>query len=558
MRFSAFRASVALLCFLAIRALPQTSPPTSTPPAASSGMIAGIVLDAAGSSPIRRAVVTLSTVETQPQDAVAWTDANGRFSFGYLPAGSYQLRVTKDAYQPAANVAGNSRRPPAIIRLAAGESRKDLVFRLQLVSSISGVVLDEDSEPLQGVQVQVMRPEFRRGKRRLVAGLATITDGNGHYRLSGLVGGQYAIVANGVDRQTVKMRSEATAGEPRPQYSYGVQYYPAADRADDAAFITVQPGQEISQIDLRLQARPSAMIEVKMVVPQNAVSVKDAMVNIVSVDFGNRFLGSNGVSPPDYSFIRQLASGSYLLTALATIDGKRYRGVQTVELGPQGLRGITIPIEAGIDLSGSVSVEGPDAGKNAVSFVSLVPGDDIPWNAPPLRANLNKDGSFKITGVPPGVWDINAGPIPQGGYIKSMRLGDQDVLTEEMVIRSSTAEPLKIVISTRGAVLEGDVVQSDLQARAVVLLAPAGKFRHVTSFSRFTATDDKGHFEIKSATPGQYRLYALEELDPQSIQDPDFLKPFEKYGLLITLREGPNDSQKLSIIPAAVLEGEHP
>src|SRR5216684_2427527 len=139
MRFSVFSASVGLLCSWAIGALAQTSPPPAT-----SGGFAGIVLDAAGNSPIRRAIVTLSTVETQPQDAVAWTDANGRFSFGYLSAGRYQLRLAKDGYQVAFYGAETFRRPPGIIQLGAGQLRNDFIFNLQLMTSITGVVLDED------------------------------------------------------------------------------------------------------------------------------------------------------------------------------------------------------------------------------------------------------------------------------------------------------------------------------------------------------------------------------------------------------------------------------
>ena len=553
MRFSVFSASVGLLCPWAIGAFAQTSPPS-----AATGVIAGIVLDAAGNSPIRRAIVTLSTVETQPQDAVAWTDSNGRFSFGYLPAGRYQLRVTKDGYQPAVNAAGDSRRPPAMIQLAAGEARSDLVFRLQLVSSISGVVLDEDGDPLSGVEVLVMRPAFQRGKRRLTPGPMAMTDSNGRYRLSGLVGGQYAVAATSRNRPPVKIHPEATAGQPQPQYSHGVQYYPTADRAEAATLITVLPAQEISSIDFRLPARPAAFVAGKIIVPANAGSVKDVSLNVMSHDLFNRMMMGVGASPPDYNFGGpQLAPGSYILVAQATIDGKRYRGVQTIDLGPQGLREIAIPLEPTIDLAGTVSVEGPDAAKHAPSFVSLVPGDDIPWNAPQLRANVNKDGSFKIAGVPPGVWDINAGPIPPDGYIQSMRLGDQDVLTEEMMIRPSTTEPLKVVFRTRAATLEGDVLQGDQPVRAVVVLAPEAKFRHVLSFYRFATTDDKGHFEFKRARPGESRLFAFEEFDEQSIQDPDFLKPFEKYGVPVTLREGPNDAQNLSIIPAAPLQGAH-
>ena len=527
---------------------------TSAP--ASPGAIGGVVVNANDSSPIRRAIVTLSTVEAQPQDAVAWSDANGRFSFGYLPAGRYQLRVIKDGYQAAVYGGEAFRRPPAIIQLADGQVRRDFIFRLQLINSITGVVLDEDGDPLRGVQVTAMTPSSQNQRRRLLPGAGAITDAAGHYRLTGLAAGRYAVAVNALNRLAFKIHPDVTAGEPQQQYFYGVQYYPAADRVEAAKLITVQPGQEISSIDFRVLARPSASIDGKVLMPPGAARVKDPMLNIVSKDLGNRMVTRSGASPPEYRFsVPMLATGSYVLIALASIDGTQYRGTQSIDLGPQGLHDITISIEPSVDLVGSVSIEGPDAAKHAASFVSLVPGDDIPWNAPPLRASVNKDGSFKIPNVPPGVWDIDAGPIPAGGYLKSMRLGDQDVLTEEMAIRSSTTEPLKIVIGTRAATVEGDVAQGDEATHAVVLLAPDGRFRHVTSFYKFAATDDKGHFEIKGAAPGEYRLYAFEEFDARSIQDPDFLKPFEKSGVPVTLREGPHASQKLTSIPSGPVSG---
>ena len=108
------------------------------------GSISGIVFDRESKTPIRRAVVTLSTMERPPQDAVAWTDASGRFAFGYLPAGRYQLRAQKDGYQAAVFGTDASFQPPAIITLAAGENRGDFAFRLWRTGAISGVVLDDD------------------------------------------------------------------------------------------------------------------------------------------------------------------------------------------------------------------------------------------------------------------------------------------------------------------------------------------------------------------------------------------------------------------------------
>jgi protocatechuate 3,4-dioxygenase beta subunit len=540
---SAFRVSLLFFSALMIRV------PAQTPP---SGAIAGIVLDAGSNSPLRRAVVTLSTVEAQPQDAVAWTDSNGRFSFGYLAPGRYMLRAMKNGYQRVNYGADSVRRPPAVIQLAAGELRNALIFRLVLMNSVTGVVLDEDGDPLANVQVTALVQGFERQRRRLLPGPGTMTDSTGRYRLSGLAPGRYAVSAAHVNGFVNRMHPEAAAGELQQQYSYGVQYYPGTDRAEAAALIAVQPGQEISSIDFRLVAQIGASIEGRIIVPEGAGSVKDMIINTMSRNVARSGINYGaGVSPQDYTFhTNLLAPGPYLLIAQASIDGRSCRGTQSVDLGPQGLRDVAVPMEATVDLAGSVSIEGPDAGRHTAAFVNLSPGDDIPWNGPPLRASVEKDGSFKIGNVPPGIWDIGVSPIPPAGYVKSMRLGDRDVLTEDMTIGPSTTQRLTIVLGTRAATLEGDVLHEDQPARAAVVLAPDGKFRHVLSFYRLVGADEKGRFEIRNTTPGEYRLYAFEELDPQSIQDPDFLKPFETSSVLVTLREGPNASQKLPLIPA--------
>jgi hypothetical protein len=540
MHFSLFRASLGL-CWMTA-AFGQISPH-----APASGGIAGIVLDA-NNVPVRRAIITLSTVETPPQDAVAWTDANGRFSFSYVPAGRYQLRATKAGYQPAVYGAETARVPSGIIKLAAGESRTDFIFHLRGMSSISGAVFDEDGDPFAGVRITAMRLGFRRQKRTLLGGPGTTTDANGRFRLNVFQPGRYVVVAAHDYRLVFRINSEVDAGHAQQQYSYGTQFYPGTDQADSATILNIQEGQEVPSIDFRLVARPAVSLRGKVILPSE---VKSAITN-VSISVTSEGLDSNfgmGASPPDYTFRNdQLASGAYRLVAQASIEGRNYRGVQSIDLGPQGPAEVTIALEPGIDLSGRVWVEGPDAQKYSASFVSLVPGDGMLWNGQPLRAGVNKDGSFKIAGVPPGVWDINAGPIPPGGYLKSMRLGDQDVLTEDMTIQPSTAEQLNIVLSTRAAAFEGDVTEGDQPARAVVLLAPEEKFRHVLSFYRLATADDRGHFEIKRAAPGRYRLFAFDEFDERSIQDPDFLKPFESRGVPVVLREGANDAQKLSRI----------
>src|SRR4029077_12161346 len=114
--------------------------------------------------------------------------------------------------------------------------------------------------------------------------------------------GRYALAATARNRSAVKIHPEAAAGEAQQQYSYGLQYYPGADRAEGAGLITVQPGQEISSIDFRLPARPNLSIAGKIMVPPDAVSIKEVTVNIANEEFGNRMIMGASVSPPEYIF----------------------------------------------------------------------------------------------------------------------------------------------------------------------------------------------------------------------------------------------------------------
>ena len=543
-----FRVSAALSCLPAL--LAQT--PNSTSSAASLGSISGVVVDRVSNAPLRRAIVTLSTLEAQPQDAVAWTDANGRFAFGFLPAGPYELHFTKNGYQPAAYGSDDPRRPAAAIRLAAGERRSDLVLRMMLVTSVSGTVVDETGDPVAGVQVMALRQGWQRQKLQLLPGSSAFSDANGRYRISVMAPGRYALLVEGGNQGVLRINPEVSAGPPQPRFVYGSQYYPGTDRAASATLITVEAGRDYPQIDFYLAPQPITTIQGKIVLPDGLASLDQVTISAVRDDLGNRMSFGVSVSKPDYVFNwSQFPPGSYTLTAQAEAGGKRYSGVHKIEVGPGGVQDLAIALEPGVDLSGTVSVEGPDAAKHPASFVNLVRGDGVRLNGPPLRGNVDKDGRFTIISVPPGVWDIGTGPVPPGGYIKSMYLGDQDVLTEEMVIRPSTAAPLKIVLGTEAASVSGQVAAGDAPPRATVLAAPDGKFRHVLSFYRYAATDGDGHFEIKGLTPGTYKLFAFEEFDPQSIQNPEFLGPFEQAGISVTLREGANPPQKVSLITAA-------
>ncbi|HEY1335982.1 MAG TPA: carboxypeptidase regulatory-like domain-containing protein [Bryobacteraceae bacterium] len=541
------RLCIALGCCVVASAQAQSASPPS-------GAIGGMVVDRSDNAPIRRAIVTLSTVEAHPQDAVAWTDDDGRFGFAYLPPGQYELRVTKNRYQEAAYGTDAPSRPPAVIALGAGEIRSDFVFRLQRTISLTGSVLDENGLPLAEVQVWTMQWRWRRQKRTLIRGAGAVSDSTGRYRITGLRPGSYIFAAiPQPGRAVVKAATEVVAGEIQPQYSLGVQFYPGSDRAEAATPVTVEPGHEYSQIDFHFAAQRNPSLKGRLLLASGVTATEQISVRVNRKDrLSDEIPAFARVSQPDLAFtLNSLPPGSYLFLAEASVAGKRYRGVREVEVGSEDLTDLNISLEPPVDLSGTVTVEGPGTAKFRPSSVTLVPGDAIPWDSGSLRSAINPDGTFKIAGVPPGVWDINPGRLPSDGYLKSMRLGDQDVLTEEMVIQPSTEASLKIVIGTQAAIVQGDVTADAHPVRAVVLLAPEPRFQHVLAFYRVVASDGNGHFVMKNVTPGNYRLYAFAGFDRNLIEDPDFRNLLASGGLSVALREGDNPPVNISVLSAA-------
>jgi hypothetical protein len=50
-----------------------------------------------------------------------------------------------------------------------------------------------------------------------------------------------------------------------------------------------------------------------------------------------------------------------------------------------------------------------------------------------------------------------------------------------------------------------------------------------------TTSDQHGHYEFTAITPGDYKLFAWEDIEPNSWNDPGFLKDYEKQSEKTTL-----------------------
>jgi protocatechuate 3,4-dioxygenase beta subunit len=536
--------------------------------------IGGVVLNDVTGTPMERAAITLSTLDDTPLEALTFTESNGRFGFTDIPPGKYQLHADLDGFQRVWFGASTPARPPGTLKLAAGDFRYGITFRLRPLGSISGVVLDPDGDPLVSAQIRLLRSTWERLKPAYSYIRVAGTDELGRYHLENLVPGQYMLMASQPNVQALTIQPEAasqTAAQAAQKKMYAVQFYPDAASLAGAAPVQVTEGEEIEGIDFHLSTRAAAALRGKIALPGGVPNVipngvpngaagdaaanQNVQISVFPQDIpmaGFQFAASHGNAfPPNYDFeIPNLIAGPYMVAASLSAAGRDYRSVERIEL-PAGGAEITLHPDRAIDLSGRVDFEGGPQPGGPVR-VALIPGGFPPGRSR-IRTEAQPDGSFVLANVDAGIWDIHVEPVPPGGYVKAMRLGDRDVLTEDMNIDPGTREALHIVVSARGAVVSGTVKVPEgvaRSARAAVLLAPYGKYAQVLSFYRRASADDAGHFEIKGVTPGRYKVFAFEELDAAAYEDPGFLKSFDGFSEAFDLAEGARADRQIQLILA--------
>lgn len=530
MRYSA-RLVLLIATVVAVGAQPQGS-----------GVISGTVVQQASGEPVRKAIVSLFWYGRPKSWAAVMTDASGRFSFDSLPAGSYELTAERQGVGAATYGAQGPSRLGAYLKLGEGEIRNNVVLRLVRPASLSGTVFDGDGDPLAGAEVVLMAEDYPRGTRELVERYTVQTDDRGEYRIPDVSPGRYFLVAG----HSAGSLIWPLPGQPRGVYPR--QFYGGVSEWKNAAPLTVASGEQMTGLDFRLNLTHPVTVRGRV------TGIPESQTGFVQVQFtslaetGQRTgTMSSGTGPPEYRFrVPDVLPGRYQVTGTMTVGKKSFWALQTFEIREDSGE-ISLALAPATDLKGDVRAEGdgPDLPKEFE--VRLTRGDARSGLAP-ITAHTGPDGRFTLEQVPPGVWDIGVEPVPKGGYLKSMHLGKQDVLTEDMEIGPGTNSPLRIVVSSRGARVKGQVGSA---SRAVlVVLAPVGKYRNVMSFLSAVTSEADGTFAFLGISPGEYKIFGLEELPAGGITNPDLFARLDAWGEPVQITEGAVVEAKTRLIPA--------
>lgn len=525
------------------------------------GSISGRVVNSVTGAPVRRAQVNIVVDGRTDLRGSSPTDADGRFVCRFLPAGRYRLGAEKSGYAPMDYGATRPYMAGQLIVLAAGEQKAGIVIQLPQLAVMTGTVRDVDGEPAPRVGVQALRQEFQRGKAVWTQAGWANTDSDGRYRMFHMMPGKYLLTSRNFNQPPPPPQGQdPDAG----RMVNATTYFPGTLDRQQAGTVVLGPGETVDNVDIPLLLSRPSVLEVQGDLPApppqpaadgsaiEAVAQRGPPSQFVQLSLleknsstvnGAQFGGGFPVGGK-FTF-NDVQPGRYFLSGEATLDGRLYAAREELDLSGGSLS-VMLRFAPAVDLAGHVRMEG-GPGTAAGGRVFLVAGDGT--NRQCSEAHVQADGSYVLKNVPPGVWDIGFEPIPKGGYLKSMLLGDEDVLRADMTVTAETKAPLEIVVSAAGAQLSGRV-EGGL-ARAV-LAAPQGELASVLSFYALATVDENGAFEMKSMTPGDYRLYAFEDLAYGAWFDPEFLKPYAERGTPVELKAGAKAEVKVQAIGAEV------
>ena len=559
----------ALLLFITGRALSQQ-------PVAS---IDGVVVDGGSDARIAKATVDLRIPGTRTAVVTTQTDREGKFYLPQVAPGAYQLFITHQGHV----------RTEKLLTLSAGQQIANLRVAMTAGGVISGRITDK-GKPIGLADAVAVKAIWTEGQPSITPVLSVRTDDTGEFHLFWLPPGRYYIIgivwdiANSVGYfvnpddddtgnfqaqryvgRTVFMR--ATAGGIAENEAHIPVYYPGTTDPMMAKAIDVQAGAVIRGIDVDASAVRTSRVTGRVLgFPAEARTTVD-LFPVTSGGTSETQTPSAVVDTVGNFEMRSVAPGRYVATARG---GDRI-GRAVVEVRNRDVADVVISLSSRLSFSGRVVVDGT-LPPNALSSLRVTLRTDpllpnIAGNAHPVKP----DGTFTIPdaapaqsplGVPPGDYRVYVSPLlgppvpdestprsAPGYYVKSIHLGDQDVLHERLRLQSQPQEVLTIVIGTRPAVLQGRVLDDRQQpsAGSTVVLVHDDELRYRVQ-ERFTTSDASGRFEFENVAPGNYKVFAWTSVDRGAWHDPEFMRNVEGFGVPLKLEEGGRNSLDILVI----------
>ena len=541
-RYLRMPGSLALILLFAVPLAAETPAVEQTEKCA----IEGAVMAAGSGAPLARAEVTISREDSSGPTVAVITDAAGRYAVDGLDPGRYSLYVERNGYvSQEYGQRGRSRRG-VILVLEPGKKLRDIDFRLIAAGVIAGRVLGEGNEPRVGADVYAFTTRYVKGQRHFVVAGQARTDDLGDYRMFGLRPGDYYVSTREHNQGQTIRRPE---GAP-PEKRYVPTAYPSAPDFEHATVIDVQPGGEVRGIDIVTVKSQTFHIRGKVLGFNPTTS--DARVRLWAVGMELEKFGRD--SEPDgqgrFDF-GGITPGSYALSAILVQKGNSDSASRIIEVGNADVKDASLAPSPGMQLSGRAVVEGD----RKIDFSQLSVDLSSPYSLiRPTVQHVASDGSFVFHGAGHYVYRFEISGLPEDFYLKSVRMGDEEVAGTSIDLGSAggLSGALEIVLSGTGGRVHGQVKdeKDEPASGATVVLIPDSTHRGEADLFKEATADRNGGFTIAGIRPGDYKLFAWDDVEAGSWWDPEFLSHYEEKGERVKIEANGYPSVNLRLISA--------
>ena len=537
--------------------------PTSRPaPGTVRASIRGRVMGPGG-EPLSCASVRVVT--PQVSMLAVQTDRQGRYSIENLPAGAFVLEARKINFFVALQY--GQRHPsdaetPVILR--EGEQRTGIDFILPRASIVTGTVVDEHGEPVEGMTVWAFQLGRLGGRTATVSTvlLPQNTDDRGHYRLFGLTPGTYLVASS--NRTPVSMSPD------EPARVYAPAYHPGTPDAAAATRIVVDVGQDANGIDIALTPTRTATVSGTVLDAAGAPLAGTVALALsersggLSLDPRSVAIGANGrFAIPDVS------PGEYVVQGQGRPGASPKFGMQFVRVSDGDPPPLTIVATEQAVLEGRVTTEsGVDAGDLGI-LVSIEPAD--PDFAPVASSELAHalvarrganstltNTEFRISNVTGPARFVITASACESCYLKSAYVRGTDATDQpfDFGLKGGTYRDIEIVISDGGGAIQGRVTdERDTPATVFsVIVFPTDRDLWFTG-SRHVKTgrsEADGSFRVAGLSPGSYFVAAVNRFSSlplaQGPTDPEVLEQLSARAQRVTLAGRDRRTMNLRLI----------
>ena len=533
---------------------------SSKTPKEDTSSVSGTVIKMADGTPLRKAHLSLISVDDPNRVVGAVTQGDGRFALKAIDPGPYRLSVSRVGFVTEEYGQRKPNTPGAVLTLRPGQELKDLLFRLIPAGVISGRIFDDDGEPLPSVAVEAFRQVYSEGKRSRTTASRVETNDLGEYRLYGLPPGRYFVSSVYPPWSRSGGEDDSSSADAQGE-GYAKLYYPGTPDASRAGPINIKPGEEISSIDILMRKVPVHQVRGHV---YNQVTHKPGLgVNLLLLPKTNSrewdFSNYVEVRKSDGSFvIPEVLSGSYMLISFWLDDEVQYVNRQMIDVGNADLEGIAVTVATGINISGRIAWDGqPSLDKDELSVLPQPVGIPFEFRG---QVRVARDNLFTLKAIGEGTYRATVMGMSKDCYLKDVRYGETSAIKDGFTVTRGEPSTLEIIVSTRGARVQGTVLDADgLPLPGVsVVLVPELSRRENYQLYKTQSTDQYGNFDLRGIAPGDYKLFSWEEVEPDSWQDPEFLKPFEDKGQRITLQDEDRNTVKVTAIQSKTSESGKP